>query len=79
VFRPSSRQSLDGTAKAPYLINSMIPGFITYDGPASTVRKIHYMKKRGFGGVFMWELSADYNGHSQDLLDAMYNEWTSSR
>ena len=71
--------NLDGTAKAPYLVNSTIPGLITYDGPASTARKIHYVKKQGFGGVFMWELSADYDGYSQDLLDAMYNEWTSSR
>jgi hypothetical protein len=24
------------------------------------------------GGTFMWSLDADYDGHSQDLLDAMY-------
>jgi chitinase len=67
----------DGAAQAPYLVNLMAPGFITYDGPGSTARKVHYVKQRGFGGVFMWELSADYDGHSQDLLDAMYKEWTS--
>jgi len=77
--RQNWKWKLDGTAEAPYLINSMAPGFITYDGPASTARKGDYVKKRGFGGVFMWELSADYDGHSQDLLNAMYNEWTSSR
>ena len=26
----------------------------------------------GFGGVFLWSLDADYDGTSQDLLDAMY-------
>ncbi len=63
----------DETAKAPYLINSTLPGFITYDDPASTNRKTRYiLDQRGFGGVFMWELSADYDGHSQDLMDAMY-------
>jgi len=41
----------------------------------STARKVRYVKSRGFGGVFTWELSADYDGHSQDLLDAMYNAW----
>ena len=58
------------------MTNSTIPGFLTYDDPESTARKTRYvLKKRGFGGVFMWELSADYDGHSQDLLNAMYNVW----
>jgi chitinase len=65
----------DKAARAPYLTNAAIPGFITFDGPASTAQKVHYVKKRGFGGVFMWELSADYDGHSQDLLNAMYWTW----
>jgi GH18 family chitinase len=26
----------------------------------------------GLGGTFMWSLDADYDGHSQDLLEAMY-------
>jgi len=65
----------DSAAEAPYLINTTIPGFITFDGVASTARKVRYVKQRGFGGVFTWELSADYDGHSQDLLNAMYNAW----
>lgn len=65
----------DIAAEAPYLTNSTIPGFITYDGVESTTRKISYIKSRGFGGVFMWELSADYDGSSQDLLQAMYKTW----
>jgi chitinase len=65
----------DSAARAPYLTNTSIPGFITYDGVGSTKRKVEYVKNRGFGGVFMWELSADYDGHSQDLLDAMYEAW----
>jgi len=27
---------------------------------------------RGLGGVFMWELSEDFDGKRQDLLDSMY-------
>jgi hypothetical protein len=46
-------------------VNSTLPGFITHDNAASTNRKTRYiLKQRGFGGVFMWELSADYDGHA---------------
>jgi chitinase len=65
----------DPAARAPYLTNSTIPGFITYDGVGSTKQKVAYVKKGGFGGVFTWELSADYDGKTQDLLDAMYEVW----
>jgi chitinase len=65
----------DSAARAPYLTNASIPGFITYDGVESTERKVEYVKSRGFGGVFMWSLDEDYDGHSQDLLDAMYEAW----
>jgi chitinase len=73
------RQS-DKNAKSPYMVNSTLPAFITYDNVSSTSSKTHYiMKERGFGGVFMWELSADYDGHSQDLLNAMYKAWQASQ
>jgi chitinase len=74
-------RNFDSVGAAPYLTNRNItglnvPGFITYDDETTTWRKTYYvMKKRGFGGVFMWELSADYDGHSQSLLDAMYSAW----
>jgi chitinase len=68
--------NFDASAQAPYLTSTSIPGLITYDSVPSTSRKVHYvMKTRGFGGVFMWELSADYDGTSQDLLNAMYSAW----
>jgi len=65
----------DSAAKTPYLTNATAPGFITYDGVESTARKVRYVKKHRFGGVFMWELSQDYDGHCQDLLDAMFEAW----
>jgi chitinase len=68
-------EQYDSAAESPYLTNSTIPGLITYDGVASTKNKIHYVKTRGFGGVFTWELSADYDGQHQPLLDAMYEVW----
>ena len=61
-------------------MNSTLPGFITYDDAATTNRKTRYiLNQRGFGGVFMWELSADYDGQSQDLLDAMYKGWQTAK
>jgi chitinase len=82
----------DPIAEEPYLLRGMtspifesvedLPvwnvaaGFITYDDPASTARKVKYViGDRDLGGVFMWDLSADYDGSSQDLLDAMYGEF----
>lgn len=67
--------AFDSAAGSPYLTNPTTPGLITYDGVNSTMRKVRYVKNRGFGGVFTWELSADYDGQSQDLLDAMYDVW----
>jgi len=70
----------DNVAKAPYLLNVNVPAFITFDDAASTGRKTRYvLKKRGFGGVFMWEISEDYDGQSQDLVSAMYRAKRSSQ
>ena len=70
----------DKSAKSPYLVNSNSLEFITYDDKASTSMKTRYiMKQRGFGGVFMWELSADYDGKRQDLMDATYKAWAAAQ
>ena len=66
----------DDLASAPYLLdpNSKTYGFITYDNPASTAAKVRYaLNKRHLGGVFMWELSQDYDGRTQPLLNAMHS------
>jgi chitinase len=67
-------QSFDPVAMAPYLVRGgPASGFITYDDPDSTGRKVEYaLELRNLGGVFMWELSGDYDGKKQDLLDTMY-------
>jgi chitinase len=70
------KQEMDKVAKSPYMVNTSSQEFITYDNEQSTAMKTRYvMKTRGFGGVFMWELSADYDGTNQDLLTAMYGAW----
>jgi chitinase len=70
------KRHYDAVSRAPYLLQedpTQPPGFITYDDAASTARKARYvLRQRDFGGIFMWDLSADYDGQGQDLLDAMY-------
>jgi GH18 family chitinase len=68
-------EKFDDIADAPYLVNPDGKfGFITYDNPSSTSAKVTYaLSQRHLGGVFMWELSQDYNGHTQPLLNAMHS------
>src|SRR5208337_3883030 len=68
-------ENFDDLAAAPYLLNPDGKfGFITYDDPSSTAAKVDYaLSQRHLGGVFMWELSQDYDGHNQPLLNAMHS------
>jgi chitinase len=64
----------DPIALVPYMLKTNgSDGYITYDDAFSTYYRVWYSDwDRGLGGTFMWSLDADYDGHSQDLLDAMY-------
>jgi chitinase len=64
----------DPVSWVPYMLRTDgTPGFITYDDSFSTFSRVTYADwTRGLGGTFMWSLDADYDGKSQDLLDAMY-------
>ena len=64
----------DPVALVPYLLRADgSPGFITYDDPLSTYTRVIYSDwVLGMGGTFMWSLDEDYDGSSQDLLDAMH-------
>ena len=64
----------DPAALVPYLLKKDGSlGFITYDDALSTYTRVLYSDwVQGLGGTFVWSLDADYDGHSQDLLDAMY-------
>ncbi len=76
INRMGWKAHYDPIARAPYLLQedpNATPGFLTYDNEASTARKARYvLGSRQFGGIFMWDVSADYDGKTQDLLDAMY-------
>jgi len=64
----------DPVAMVPYLLRKDgSPGFITYDDPLSTYTRVIYSDwVQKLGGTFLWALDEDYDGHSQDLLDAMH-------
>jgi chitinase len=64
----------DPIALVPYMLRSDgSDGYITYDDSNSTYFRVWYSDwQEGLGGTFMWSLDADYDGHSQDLLQAMY-------
>ncbi len=74
---------VDKISKAPFLLRTGASGFVTYDDAKSTKRKVTYaLGERGLGGVFMWEISGDFDGQRQDLLDAMikaFNRFRSDR
>ena len=65
----------DPVALVPYMLRANGGnGYITYDDAFSTYYRVWYADwQRGMGGTFMWSLDADYDGTSQDLMDAMYN------
>jgi chitinase len=71
----------DPVALVPYMLKvDGSGGYITYDDAFSTYLRVWFSDWRlGLGGTFMWSLDADYDGHSQDLLDAMYNASVSRR
>lgn len=68
----------DPVSLVPYMLRQDgKPGFITYDDAFSTYYRVWYsVWKRGLGGSFLWALDEDYDGRSQDLLDAMYGAIT---
>jgi chitinase len=69
------RTYYDPYSLVPYMLKADgSDGFITYDDASSTFYRVSYTDwSRGLGGVFIWELDADYDGATQDLLDAAYN------
>jgi len=75
-------ENWDDLADAPYLLDASGKtfGFITYDNPTSTSTKVSYaLSRHHLGGVFMWELSQDYDGVGQPLLDAMHSAFAQAK
>jgi len=62
----------DNVAQVPYLSNGS--SVITYDDSMSIALKCQYAKTKGLAGIMIWELSQDVIGHSQPLLDVVWNQ-----
>lgn len=75
INRKGWKTYYDPVALVPYMTRTDGDnGYITYDDALSTYNRTSYSDwTRGLGGMFMWSLDADYDGQSQDLLDAMYS------
>lgn len=54
--------------KVPTLFNYATGEFITYDDAVSVRVKRDYARKRGLGGVMVWELSQDYQHELSDVI-----------
>jgi chitinase len=69
------RTYYDPFSLVPYMLKADgSDGFITYDDASSTFYRVWYTDwARGLGGTFIWEIDADYDGTTQDLLEAAYN------
>jgi chitinase len=69
------RTYYDPYSLVPYMLKADgSEGFITYDDSASTFYRVWYTDwARGLGGTFIWEIDADYDGTTQDLLEAAFN------
>jgi len=67
------KKFVDSVSGVPFMLKTDgSPGFITYDDPDSTFLRVSEALKRGIGGNFIWELSGDYDGVSQKLLEAAH-------
>ena len=60
----------DDIAKVPTLRNPDGTELISYDDAESIRAKGRYARERGFGGVFFWEISQDFNGVTNPLVRA---------
>jgi chitinase len=69
------RTYYDPYSLVPYMLKADgSEGFITYDDAASTFYRVSDTDwARGCGGTFIWEIDADYDGTTQDLLEAAHN------
>jgi chitinase len=68
----------DAASDVPYLIINSGDGIYSYDDPQSVGLKSDYaLNTRNVGGIFMWDVSEDYMGPSNEpLLDAMYSKFS---
>ncbi|WP_369616717.1 glycosyl hydrolase family 18 protein [Flavobacterium sp. CFS9] len=58
----------DNTTKVPYLYNSTLKQFISYEDKQSMDLKVQYIKSKNLAGGMIWELSQDTRGSIPNSL-----------
>lgn len=61
----------DAVSQVPYLLNTTMTQFITFDDTASVILKCEYVQDTGLGGVMIWALGQDVIGAQQPLLETI--------
>lgn len=54
-----AQEHFDAQGVAAYSYDKVQRQLISYESPQSLIAKVEYLKARGLGGVFFWELSGD--------------------
>ncbi|GAB4028163.1 glycoside hydrolase family 18 protein [Spirosoma koreense] len=60
---PAYKRYWDRRAKAPFLYNSSLKRFVSYDDEQSVKEKCRYVQKKGLAGVMFWEYFSDPKGY----------------
>ena len=66
------RYHWDSVANAPFLYNSELKEFVTFDNKQSVAAKTSYALNKKLGGIMFWRLNGDI--YSGGLLDAIDNQ-----
>ncbi|KAJ1845783.1 hypothetical protein LPJ70_002351, partial [Coemansia sp. RSA 2708] len=65
---PSIVRQWDSTSQTPWLFNTTVNRFYTYDDPESIKAKVDYAASKGLAGTMVWLVHMDYQN---ELVDAV--------
>ena len=68
----SWKKYFDEKAYVPYLYDGS--NFLTYEDEQSLTERCNFVKKYGFGGIIVWEISGDDLSNNAPLSTIVYNE-----
>ena len=69
----------DDKAQVPFLQNPTKTEIVSYDDAESTHKKGEYARQQGLGGIFFWEISQDFDGKTNPLVQAACSGLRGSR
>ncbi len=76
---PNWVRKWDDETRTPWLISKKEPAVIGYDDPRSVAIKTEWARKKGFRGVFFWQIHGDrMPDGTNPLQSASHREWEKS-